>query len=241
MKALILAAGYATRLYPLTENTPKALLPVKGITILDYILEKVEKIKDVDEIIIISNEKFYNNFVEWSKTYKGKLPIDIINDHTTSNETRLGAIGDINLAIKERDINEDIIVLASDNYFSFDLNKSLNYYKEKDSDVIIGTFASEEVLRQKKYGVAEIDSFNRVIGFEEKPEKPKTNIIIHAIYLYKKETLPLFNQYLDEGNNKDSPGNFPSWLYTKKPVYCHIATGDCIDIGTLDMYNALNK
>lgn len=241
MKALILAAGYATRLYPLTENTPKALLKVKGVTILDFILEKVEKIEEVNEIIIISNAKFYNNFVEWSKTYKGKLPVDVINDYTTSNETRLGAIGDINLAIKEKNIKEDIIVLASDNYFSFDLQAFYNYYEEKNSDLIVGTYADNDILNQKKYAIATLDNSNKVLHLEEKPDNPRTNIIIHAIYLYKKETLPLFNTYLEEGNNKDSPGNFPAWLYTKKPVFCYKATGTCDDIGTIETYNALNQ
>ena len=241
MKALILAAGYATRLYPLTKNMPKALLPIKGITILDYILEKVEMIEEVDEIIIISNEKFYQNFVEWSKTYKGKLPLDIINDHTTSNETRLGAIGDIELAIKEKNIKDDIIVLASDNYFSFDLKKIHKYYKEKKSDLIIGSFADEYTLKQRKYAIATINTDNEVIHLEEKPETPKTNIIVHAIYFYSKDTLPLLNQYIDAGNNKDSPGNFPSWLYKKKPIYCYIAEGTCFDIGTIDTYNELNR
>ena len=241
MKALILAAGYATRLYPLTENTPKALLPIKGVTILDYILEKVEKIKEVDEIIIISNEKFYTQFVEWAKTYKGKLPVDILNDHTTSNETRLGAIGDIRLAIKEKNINDDIIVLASDNYFSFDLASIYDYYKKKDSDLIIGSFADADLLSKRKYAIATLDDYGQVVHLEEKPEKPRTNIIIHAIYVYKRDTLPLFSKYLDEGNNKDSPGNFPSWLYKKKPIYCYKAKGECHDIGTIDMYNELNK
>lgn len=241
MKAIILAAGYATRLYPLTQNTPKALLTIKGITILDYILEKVETIKEVNEIIIISNQKFYKNFIEWSKTYKGKLPINIINDKTTSNETRLGAIGDINLAIKEKNIKEDIIVLASDNYFSFNLNNIYNYYKSINSDLIIGSLADTELLNERKYAIATIDNKNKVLHLEEKPENPRTNIIIHAIYIYKKDTLPLFSTYLEEGNNKDSPGNFPSWLYKKKPLYCYITNGTCYDIGTIDTYNELNK
>lgn len=241
MKAIILAAGYATRLYPLTENTPKALLTIKGITILDYILEKVETINDVDEIIIVSNDKFYSNFVTWSKTYNGKLKVTIINDHTTNNETRLGAIGDINLAIEENKITDDVIVLASDNYFTFDLLSIHKYYKKTNADLIIGSFADEELLSKRKYAIATLDSNDKVLHLEEKPEKPRTNIIVHAIYMYKKETLPLFKKYLDEGNNKDSPGNFPSWLYTKKPVYCYKATGECHDIGTIDTYNELNK
>ncbi len=241
MKALILAAGYATRLYPLTENMPKALLPIKGITILDYILEKVEKIKDVNEIVIISNNKFYKHFTDWAKSYKGKLPVTILNDNTNSNDDRLGAIGDINFAIKQKKINEDIIVLASDNYFSFELNDLYTYYKDKNCDCITGSFADEELLSKRKYAIALLDDGDKVTDLEEKPLNPKSNIIIHAIYIYKKETLPLFKEYLDQGNSKDSPGNFPSWLYNKKPVYCYKFTGFCHDIGTLDSYNELNK
>lgn len=241
MKAIILAAGYATRLYPLTIDTPKALLKIKGITILDYILEKVETIEEINEIIIVSNNKFYDSFKKWSENYKGKKQISILNDLSSSNETRLGAIGDINFAIKEKNIDDDIIVLASDNYFSFDLKEIYNYYKNRNSDIIIGSLAEQEILNQKKYAIADIDNYNQVIHLEEKPENPKTNIIIHAIYFYKKETLPLFNTYLEDGNNKDSPGNFPSWLYKKKPLYCYISEGTCFDIGTIETYNKLNE
>ena len=173
MKALILAAGYATRLYPLTLNTPKALLPIKGETILDNIIKKIEKINSVDEIIIISNNKFYENFLSWSKTYKGHIPITIIDDKTTNNDDRLGAIGDINLAIKQKNINDDIIVLASDNYFTFNLKEAHKYYQEKDSDLIIASIANEDLLKQRKYAIATLNNENQVVHMEEKPEKPQ--------------------------------------------------------------------
>ena len=156
MKVLVLLAGYATRLYPLTEYKPKALLPIKGITILDHILEKAEKINDANEIIIISNNKFANHFYEWKNTYKGKK-----------------------------------------------------------SDCVVGSIATKEELNERRYAVASLENNGKVINFEEKPEHPKSNIIVHATYIYQKETLPLFKKYLDEGNSKDSPGNFPAWLYTK--------------------------
>ena len=241
MKAIILAAGYATRLYPLTKNTPKALLDIKGTTILDHILEKVEKINEINEIVIVSNNKFYSNFLNWKKTYKGKCLVTILNDNTNSNEDRLGAIGDINFAIETKKINEDIIILASDNYFSFELTNLYEYYKEKNSDCITGTYADEELLAQKRFAVAKIDNTDQVIDLEEKPDNPKSNIIAYAIYIYKKETLPLFKEYLNEGNSKDAPGNFPSWLHKKKPIYCYKFTGSCIDIGTVEAYNNINK
>lgn len=241
MKALIPVAGYATRLYPLTETTPKALLPIKGITILDHILENVERIKEVNEIILVSNEKFFDKFNNWAKTYKGKLPIHIINDHTTNNENRLGAIGDINLAIQEKKLNDDLIVLAGDNYFTYDLKDLYNYYKKVNTNLIIGSRVSEEILKQRKYGIVEIDCKGKVIGFEEKPENPKSNIIVPAIYIYKKETVPLFKKYLDEGNNKDAMGGIISWLYKITPIQCYEAKGSFVDIGTLETYNELNK
>lgn len=239
MKAIILAAGYATRLYPLTENMPKALLPIKGVTILDSILEKVEKIKEVNEIIIVSNHKFYDTFIKWKNNYKRNIPIDIIDDQTTSNETRLGAIGDIELAIKAKNINEDVIVLASDNYFSFNLENLYNYYKEKKTDCIIGVPSEGEILKQRKYAIATLDNQDKVLNLIEKPENPESNIVVYAIYIYKKDTLPLFSKYLDEGNNKDAPGNFPSWLHKKKPIHCYKINGYCYDIGSIDVYNKL--
>ena len=241
MKAIIPVAGYATRLYPLTENTPKALLPINGITILDTILEKVEKIDEVNSVTLVSNNKFYESFKSWAKTYEGRLSISIINDKTTNNDERLGAIGDINLAIETENINEDIIVLAGDNYFTYDLNELYQYYKQKNTNVIIGYRVSEEILKQRKYGIVEITQDDKVIGFQEKPENPKTNIVVPAIYIYKKETLPLFRQFLNEGNNKDAMGGIISWLHAKTPIHCYFADGEFTDIGTLETYNEINK
>ena len=137
--------------------------------------------------------------------------------------------------------NEDIIVVASDNYFSFELDSLYKYYRSINEDCVVGSYANQETLKQQKYAVALLNEANKIIDFEEKPQNPKSNIIIHAIYIYKKETLPLFKQYIEEGNNHDAPGNFPAWLYTKKPVYCYQFTGFCYDIGTIDSYNELNK
>ena len=169
------------------------------------------------------------------------LPISIINDKTTNNDERLGAIGDINLAIESESINEDIIVLAGDNYFTYDLNELYQYYKKINTSLIIGYRVSEDILNQKKYGIVEINQNGKVIGFQEKPENPKTNIVVPAIYIYKKETLPLFRQFLNEGNNKDAMGGIISWLHTKIPIHCYFADGEFTDIGTLETYNEINK
>jgi len=239
MKVLILAAGYATRLYPLTENTPKALLPIRGTTILDHLVEKIEKNKNVNEIIIITNNKFYKDFVTYSCSRNTTIPISIINDYTENSTDRLGAIGDIYFALKQKNIDEDLMILASDSYFSFELTDFYNYYKEKQANCIA---AKEfENIDYKRFGLAKIDNNNLITDFKEKPETPFSNIVTYAIYIYKKETLPLIEEYINEGNNKDGLGNFNTWAHKKMPIYCYKFDGICYDIGTIETYNSLNQ
>ena len=126
MKAIVLVAGYASRLYPLTLNTPKALLTLNNITLLDYLMEKVSELDVIDEVILVSNQKFYKNFIEWKKTYTGNKKITILNDGTTTNENRLGAIGDTEFAIQKLNIDDEIMLLVSDNYFTFSLKDFYN-------------------------------------------------------------------------------------------------------------------
>lgn len=240
MKAIILAAGYATRLYPLTKYTPKALLKIKGIAIIDHIVNKIKKIDDINEIIVITNNKFYKDFLNWYKYNKEDIiPITILNDLTTSNDNRLGAISDLQFAIEQKNINEDILLLACDNYFSFELSDFYNYYKHKNENCIVGK--EEKNVDYKHFGIAALDNNNLITNFIEKPDFPLSNIITYAIYIYKKETLPLVKEYLNEGNSKDGLGNFNSWLYNKRPIYCYKFKGNCYDIGSLETYNKLNN
>ncbi len=242
MKAIVLVAGYASRLYPLTLNTPKALLTLNNITLLDFLMGKVEEIDVIDEVILVSNDKFYHNFIEWKDTYTGSKKITILNDGTTSNETRLGAIGDIQYAIDKLNIDDEIMVLVSDNYFTFSLKDFYNFYKEIQSDCIIVTEFEDLEYLGKNFACVKLDENNRIVGMVEKPGGiPDTNIGAYASYIYKKDTVKMIKQYLDEGNNKDAPGNFPAWLYTRKPVYAYSFEGECYDIGTIEVYNKLNN
>jgi len=236
MKCILLAAGYATRLYPLTKDKPKSLLEVGGKTILEHIIKKVEDVKDVDDIIIVSNDRFYAQFKDWVEQYSGSKSIKVLNDKTTDNDNRLGAIADICFAIDRENINDDIIVLAGDNLFDFNLYDFVDFYKKVKSDCItVHELNNIEELR--KTGVVEIDENYRVIFFEEKPKYPKSNLAAPPLYIYKRETLHYIKEYLEQGNNPDAPGNFIPWLISKKDVFAYKFKGNRYDIGTLENYN----
>ena len=241
MKCIILAAGYATRLYPLTENTAKPLLEVGNKTILDHIIKKIEKIDDIDDIYIVTNEKFYSSFVRWRfKNYKGSKHVVVMNDKTTSNDNRLGAIKDIQYVIDEAGIHDDLMVLAGDNLFEFELTEFVDYYQHVKADCIT-THELTELDELQGSGVIEVDHEMKVTAFEEKPEEPKSNLAVPPFYIYQKDTIPLLEQYLEEGNNPDAPGNFIPWLIQLKEMYAFKFEGLRYDIGTPESYEKVQK
>lgn len=238
MIALILAAGYATRLYPLTINKPKALLPINNKPIIDYIVDEIETIGAVDEIIVISNHKFAGCFYEWADSLKSDKKITVLDDGTTSEETRRGAIGDILYAIDEKNIDEEVLVIAGDNFFTYSLKEYYDYYKRIDKDcVCVKRFENREMLKQ--FGVALLDENSKVLEIEEKPAEPKTNMAVYATYMYKRDTVPMFRQYIQDGNKPDAPGYFLEWLYKRKEVYAYTFEGECYDIGTPESYKSV--
>src|SRR5690625_4740049 len=235
MKCIILAAGYATRLYPLTKETAKPLLKVGDKTILDHIIDNVERIDAVDEVFIVTNDRFYPDFISWKEVYSGKKVVEVINDHTTTNDNRLGAIADIQYVIDEVEIDEDLLVLAGDMLFDFELVDFVDFYKQVSADCIT-THRLDDIKEIKRTGVIEMDENRIVTSFEEKPENPKTNLSVPAFYIYQKETLPLISRYLAEGNSPDAPGHFIPWLIKHKDVYAYEFAGVSYDIGTLESY-----
>ncbi|WP_405726123.1 nucleotidyltransferase family protein [Anaerotignum sp.] len=235
MKAIILAAGYATRLYPLTLNRPKALLPIGKKPIIDHIVEKMDAVEELDEIFVVSNDKFASHFEAWAKTAKSRVPITVLNDGTTDDSNKRGAIGDIAFVIEEAKVDDDLMVIAGDNFFTYSLADYVRFFREKDRDcVCVKVWEDESQLSQ--FGIALLDEKGMVLDIEEKPAKPKSNTAVFAAYLYKKETVPLFAEYLAAGNKPDAPGNFPAWLYLRKEVYAYTFEGECYDIGTPDSY-----
>ena len=235
MKAIILAAGYATRLYPLTLNMPKALLPIGNKSIIDHIVAQMDTVEDLDEIYVVSNDKFAGHFEEWAKTAKSRVPIKVLNDGTTDDSNKRGAIGDIFFVIEEMKIDDDLMVIAGDNFFTYSLKDYVAFFREKDRDCVCAKVWEDE-SQLSQFGIALLDWKGMVLDIEEKPAKPKSNTVVFAAYLYKKGTVPMFAEYLAACNKPDAPGNFPAWLYKKKEVYGYTFQGECYDVGTPESY-----
>jgi glucose-1-phosphate thymidylyltransferase len=234
MKAIILAAGYATRLWPLTKNTPKPLLDIKGKPIIEYIINHILEIPEINEIIVVTNEKFSLTFEQWADGFKCKIPITIINDMTTSNDDRLGAVGDMHYAIKEKKIDEEILVIAGDNLFEYKLSGFYNYYKKiKFSAVACRDMGSKEEVAGK-FGIVEIDQKGKITNFEEKPQNPKTTLASTACYIFTKEDVKEIQSFIEAGNPPDNSGDFIKWLSRHKPVYAWIFKEKWYDIGTFE-------
>ncbi len=236
MKVIILAAGYATRLYPLTQNQPKPLLPVGDQPILNHILEKVQEIPEVNEICIVTNDKFYPQFVEWNK--KNKNPCVVLNDGTRENDRRLGAIGDILFAVSKQNISEEVLILAGDNLFDFSLKNFVSSFYKKGTSVACFELPNKEDAT--RFGVIELDEKGQIKRFLEKPQNPPTNLISMGIYGYTLGDLEKMKVYLQEGGNPDAPGHFLEWLAVHQAVYGCIIRGLWLDIGDLDSYKQAN-
>lgn len=240
MKVLILAAGYGTRLYPLTKNIPKALLPVNGTPIIEYILINLKNI-NLEKIFIVTNDQFCDKFKNWiqninnSEIKELKDKIEIINDNTTSDEDKLGAIGDIDYVIKEKEVNDDLMILAADNLYNFKLSDFINFSK-KDNYPTIGITSLENEKLVSKYGVVQVGKNNKVKSFEEKPEMPPTNKVAIGIYFLPQCSFILIEKYLNERNNPDAIGFLIEWMCKNYEVYCYDFKGKWIDIGSKEGY-----
>ena len=236
IKAIILVAGYATRLYPLTLNTPKALLPIAGKPIIGYILDEINTIPNIDEVYVVTNSKFYPHFSEWAAGVDSVVPVEVIDDGTSSEETRLGGIGDIKYAIDKCAIDDDLMIIAGDNFFTYRLADYYAEYEKNPSNYVV-VKELDDVEQLRHFAVAKLDADNKILDLVEKPSEPQSNIAVYATYIYRRETLPLFERYFEEGNNPDAPGYFVQWLHKIRPVYAWRMNGDCHDIGTQTAYD----
>lgn len=238
MKCLILAAGYATRLYPLTENFPKPLLPVKGKPILDWLIEDIDSLGAVDEYVVISNHKFAHHFDKWAEGKAQK--ITVVDDGTESNETRLGAVCDVQFAIDKLSLDDDMLVIAGDNLLDFSLTRFIAYAQVKKTSCIMRYFEADE-KRLTKCGVVEIDESDKILGMEEKPAEPKSHWCCPPFYFYTREDARLVKKGIEAGCGTDAPGSYIAWLCTQTPVHAMEMPGRRYDIGNLESYKKVEE
>lgn len=238
MKCLILAAGYATRLYPLTENFPKPLLKVGEKTILDWLIDDIDTLGLVDEYVVISNHKFAHHFDAWAKEKQQK--ITVVDDGTESNETRLGAVKDIQFAVDTLGLDDEMLVIAGDNVLDFSLTKFIAYAKEKGTSCIMRYYEASEA-KLKKCGVVTIDNSDLVLDMTEKPECPASHWCCPPFYFYTKEDAKLVEQGIAAGCGTDAPGSYVAWLCKQTKVHAMEMPGSRYDIGNLESYEKVQK
>lgn len=241
MKSIVLAAGYATRLYPLTKDFPKPLLPVGNSTILDRLLSDIDGIADISEHIIISNHKFIAQFEAWKQKSSYKKTIVLLDDGSTANENRLGAVRDLVFAIDSLHIDDDMLVLAGDNVLDFSLDSFVRYQKQVASSVIMRHYEGD-IAKLRKTGVAIVSENGKVLSMQEKPQSPQSNWAVPPFYIYKKSDIPLLLDLVKSGVcATDAPGDFIAAFCTRGSVYAWEMAGKRYDIGDLESYQLVQK
>lgn len=241
MKCIILAAGYATRLYPLTESFPKPLLDVRGKSILEWLLSDLESLSEIDEVIVVSNHKFYDQFLRWRDTLTTRLSVTVIDDGSTENENRLGAVKDIAFAIQTCSIQDDILVIAGDNLLNFSIRGFIDFYKEKKAACIMRHF-EPSVERLRRTGVVTVDEDSRVLDMQEKPTEPKSNWAVPPFYIYPGKELPSILEGISSNRcSVDAPGSFIAWFCKIADVYAYPMPGKRYDIGNMESYQAIRE
>ena len=233
MKALILAAGYGTRLAAVAKDTPKPLLDVAGMPLIDYTVAKLKKIPGLDEIVVVTNNKFFGCFVDWSKKHAG-IKIRVVNDGTNSPEERLGSVGDMDFVWRQEKAADDWLVIGGDNIFVEDINHFVSQACAKKDAVSIGLYDIKDIAGASKFGVAAVDHAHRVTSFEEKPAKPKSSLIVMLLYYFPKSALSYIQEYRASSQALDAAGSYIQWLSQKKNVYGFQFSGKWYDIGSIE-------
>jgi glucose-1-phosphate thymidylyltransferase len=243
MKVLILAAGYATRLYPLTLTRPKPLLDVAGKPMIEHVLDNIAPIPGIDRVYVVTNAKFAGQFQQWADHYratKSKLNFTIINDGSTDDSNKLGAIGDLNLVLNREKMDDDLIVVAGDNLFSQSVEEFGKFCRAKNAPVL-AVYDVGNLDEIKKYNAITMDQDGRITFFEEKPKEPQSTVTGIALYFYPKASLPLIREYVTEGNNPDQPGRLVQWMYPRTPFYTWRVPGLWFDIGSKETLDEANR
>jgi glucose-1-phosphate thymidylyltransferase len=241
MKAVVLAAGYATRLYPLTRDRPKPLLEVGGRPILERLLQHFDAVEELDRVYVVTNGKFAERFREFASGWEGRLEISVVDDGTTSDETKLGAIGDLELVIRREGVEDDLVVAAGDSIFDRPRLEHFVRLGHERRAPVVAVREVEDLEQLKAYSVLTTDGDGRILAFQEKPEEPTGTLAGIALYFYPRAVLPLIRRYIDEGNNADQPGRLVEWMYTRVPFYTWRLEGRWFDIGSKDTLAAADR
>ncbi len=238
MKTIILAAGFATRLYPLTKNFPKPLLKVGGKAILDWLIEDLEGSNLVDEYLLVSNHRFTYYFEKWAEDLDA--PLTILDDGTSTNETRLGAVRDIQFALEKAEIQDDVLVLAGDNLLNFSLVPFLQFGKKQDVSCVM-CYEENDPAKQQRTAIVTLDEQSRITSYEEKPLEPKSNLAVPPFYFYKAEDIRRIPEGLADGCGYDAPGSFAAWLSARTEMKAYKMPGSRYDIGNLESYEQIRN
>jgi len=242
MKVILLCAGYATRLYPLTENQPKPLLPIGGRPILEWICDKIKPIAEVDQVFVVTNNKFAGHFEVWAQKVNYPWKIQTVNDRTTSNDNRLGAIGDLNYVLSTQNIGaEDMLVVAGDNFFDFDLVQFIQNAQKQRPHGSIAVYDVKDRELAKQYGLVNINESGQITDFLEKPENPPVTMASCGLYWLPREARVLLDRYLASGNNPDQPGHYMSWLARQDKLFAIPLEGKWLDIGDRQSYDQADR
>ncbi len=240
MNVIILAAGYATRLYPLTRNQPKPLLLIQGKPIIDFIIDHLDSFKVIDRIYVVSNAVFVEHFEKWAQQKDCRHPITIVNDETATIETRLGAIRDIGFVVDSCGVDSDVLVIAGDNLFDDDL-VGLVQLGQSRNEGVIAVYPFEDKTQLKMYGVVTTDAHGKIISFVEKSKQPPSSLVATCIYYFPRSVLDNLRVYIERGQNLDAPGNFIDWLVLQENIWTYSLKGKWYDIGSKESYAAVQN
>ena len=243
MDALVLAAGYATRLYPLTQTKAKPLLEVAGKPMMEYVLDSLMTVPDLTDVYVVTNAKFAKDFETWKARYAQRHPrskFTIVNDGSTEDANKLGAIGDMHHVLRTQMLDHDLIVVAGDNLFDAPLGGFVRFCRRRNAPVV-ALYDVKDLEAIKKYNNIATDATGRVTFFEEKPSKPQNTLTAIALYFYPRRLLQMIPKYIREGNNSDQPGRLIQWLYTREPVYTYVLEGTWFDIGSMETLEDANR
>ena len=242
MKVLILAAGYGTRLYPLVKDTPKALLEINDKPLINYILDRIATLNGLNEVILVTNDKFYSHFKEWAQKQEPfPYGIKVVNDGTKTPEDRLGSIGDIEFALKQEKIDDDVLVIGSDNLFDYNIDEYVTFAQAKSPAVSIGLYDINDLSEAKRFGVVTLGQEGKIASFEEKPQEPQSTLVAMCFYYLPKNSLGLIGDYLVECGKSDTAGDYIRWLVGNNTVYGFKFVGKWYDIGSIEAYEEAQR